>query len=207
MLEGGGGSLSLEFSLSLLLKRAAVYSSLCLFSNPDLSRPLKNHPKQFPKCTVLFADIVGFTAWSSVRDPTQVFTLLETLYNSFDQIAKKRKVFKVETIGDCYGTRKRWDMIWRNASRGHPNENIVLSLPVHSFLSSRRNWSPESATISRRHHGQVRSRLHVQDGRPGPQIRGNSGVSSILSLITIAHCRVLAFVFLWLISFPSTGKS
>lgn len=56
----------------------------------------------FPHCTVLFADIVGFTAWSSVRDPTDVFTLLESLYSSFDTIARHRKVFKVETIGDCY---------------------------------------------------------------------------------------------------------
>jgi class 3 adenylate cyclase len=31
-----------------------------------------------------------------------VFTLLETLYRAFDEIAKKRKVFKVETVGDCY---------------------------------------------------------------------------------------------------------
>lgn len=56
----------------------------------------------FPHATVMFADIVGFTAWSSVREPTQVFTLLESLYNSFDVIAKRRRVFKVETIGDCY---------------------------------------------------------------------------------------------------------
>jgi class 3 adenylate cyclase len=50
----------------------------------------------------MFADIAGFTAWSSTRDPAQVFTLLEQIYSSFDAIAKKRKVFKVETIGDCY---------------------------------------------------------------------------------------------------------
>jgi class 3 adenylate cyclase len=56
----------------------------------------------FPHTTGLFADIVGFTSWSSVGDPTQVFQLLETLYNAFDTIAKRRKVFKVETIGDCY---------------------------------------------------------------------------------------------------------
>ena len=56
----------------------------------------------FPSATVMFADIAGFTAWSSTRDPAQVFTLLETIYSSFDAIAKKRKVFKVETIGDCY---------------------------------------------------------------------------------------------------------
>jgi class 3 adenylate cyclase len=45
---------------------------------------------------------VGFTAWSSTRDPAQVFVLLETLYGAFDTIARRRRVFKVETIGDCY---------------------------------------------------------------------------------------------------------
>jgi len=34
----------------------------------------------FPHCTVMFADIAGFTAWSSEREPSQVFVLLETLY-------------------------------------------------------------------------------------------------------------------------------
>jgi class 3 adenylate cyclase len=81
----------------------------------------------FPSTTVMMADLVGFTAWSSVREPSQVFSLLETIYNAFDVIAKRRKVFKyvsfvqrltdyhgrdthhffsrhfrVETIGDCY---------------------------------------------------------------------------------------------------------
>jgi class 3 adenylate cyclase len=31
-----------------------------------------------------------------------VFELLETLYGAFDAIAKKRRIFKVETVGDCY---------------------------------------------------------------------------------------------------------
>jgi hypothetical protein len=56
----------------------------------------------FLDATVLFADISGFTAWSSVREPTQVFTLLESVYRAFDIIARRRKVFKVETVGDCY---------------------------------------------------------------------------------------------------------
>ncbi|CAJ1934430.1 unnamed protein product [Cylindrotheca closterium] len=56
----------------------------------------------FPSATVAFMDIAGFTAWSSQREPSQVFILLETIYRSFDKIATKRKVFKVETIGDCY---------------------------------------------------------------------------------------------------------
>jgi class 3 adenylate cyclase len=56
----------------------------------------------FPNTTVMFADISGFTAWSSVREPSQVFTLLETVYKAFDTNAKRRRVFKVETVGDCY---------------------------------------------------------------------------------------------------------
>ena len=43
--------------------------------------------------TVMFADVEGFTTWSSVLKPSQVFTLL---------VASRRHVFKVETVGDCY---------------------------------------------------------------------------------------------------------
>jgi class 3 adenylate cyclase len=63
------------------------------------SKPIADY---FQESTVLFADIAGFTSWSSQRSPEQVFTLLQTLFNTFDGIAKKCGVFKVETIGDCY---------------------------------------------------------------------------------------------------------
>ena len=56
----------------------------------------------FPNTTIIFADIVGFTAWSSAREPQQVFTLLETIYAAFDRVAYRHNVFKVETVGDCY---------------------------------------------------------------------------------------------------------
>jgi class 3 adenylate cyclase len=55
---------------------------------------------KFENVTVLFADLAGFTKWSSSREPEQVFELLETLYGAFDKIALRRQVFKVETIGD-----------------------------------------------------------------------------------------------------------
>lgn len=42
----------------------------------------------FPETSVLYADIAGFTSWSSAREPNQVFTLLETIYRAFDEIAK-----------------------------------------------------------------------------------------------------------------------
>jgi len=56
----------------------------------------------FPDVTILMADISGFTAWSSQREPHQVFNFLEEVFGLFDIAAKKRKVFKVETIGDLY---------------------------------------------------------------------------------------------------------
>jgi class 3 adenylate cyclase len=71
------------------------------YSDGDIleSKPIAD---LFPNTTVMFADISGFTAWSSVREPSQVFTLLETVYKAFDTNAKRRRVFKVETVGDCY---------------------------------------------------------------------------------------------------------
>jgi hypothetical protein len=56
----------------------------------------------FEETTIFFADLKGFTAWSSNRTPTDVFHLLETVYGAFDEIARQRRIFKVETIGDCY---------------------------------------------------------------------------------------------------------
>eukprot|EP00934_Nitzschia_sp_Nitz4_P003177 Nitzschia sp. Nitz4//scaffold52_size167869//51633//56242//NITZ4_002269-RA/size167869-snap-gene-0.210-mRNA-1//1//CDS//3329554014//3167//frame0 len=56
----------------------------------------------FPNCTVFFSDISGFTAWSSEREPEQVFLLLQTIFGKFDSLARKHDIFKVETIGDCY---------------------------------------------------------------------------------------------------------
>ena len=42
-------------------------------------------------------DIAGFTAWSSQREPSQVFILLEQIYGAFDEISERHRVFKVES--------------------------------------------------------------------------------------------------------------
>jgi hypothetical protein len=41
--------------------------------------------RYFPETTVLYADIAGFTSWSSRRPPEQVFILLETIYGSLTE--------------------------------------------------------------------------------------------------------------------------
>jgi len=59
-------------------------------------RPIQ---ERFAHTTVLFADIAGFTHWCSVREACHVFTLLESIYFVFDQIARDLGVYKIETIG------------------------------------------------------------------------------------------------------------
>jgi Adenylate and Guanylate cyclase catalytic domain len=49
----------------------------------------------YENTTIMFCDLVGFTAWSSGRTPSDVFFLLETVYGRFDKLAKQRGVFKV----------------------------------------------------------------------------------------------------------------
>ena len=56
----------------------------------------------FEAATVLFADLVSFTQWSSDQQPERVFTVLEAVFSEFDAAARALNVFKVETIGDCY---------------------------------------------------------------------------------------------------------
>jgi class 3 adenylate cyclase len=81
-------------------RKQAQNSAIAMMSE---SRP-KGKPiaDRFENTTIMFADIAGFTSWSSEREPEHVFELLETLYGAFDALALARSVFKVETIGDCY---------------------------------------------------------------------------------------------------------
>ena len=52
--------------------------------------------------TIMFADIVGFTAWSSTRTPFEVVSMLSELFTRFDKMCVENSVYKVHTIGDCY---------------------------------------------------------------------------------------------------------
>nr|CAA47145.1 guanylate cyclase [Homo sapiens] len=54
--------------------------------------------KKFSNVTMLFSDIVGFTAICSQCSPLQVITMLNALYTRFDQQCGELDVYKVETI-------------------------------------------------------------------------------------------------------------
>ncbi len=56
----------------------------------------------FPEVSVLFADIVGFTALSDSVSPKDLVTMLNHLFTAFDDSAHRLGIEKIKTIGDCY---------------------------------------------------------------------------------------------------------
>lgn len=71
-----------------------------------IANRLKNGEAQiadaFPSVSVLFADIVGFTAMSRALPPITILSMLDELFGAFDQAAMDLGVEKIKTIGDSY---------------------------------------------------------------------------------------------------------
>jgi class 3 adenylate cyclase len=56
----------------------------------------------FADVTVMFADIVNFTQVAEGMSPNQVFSVLNRIFSSFDELAEKYGLEKIKTIGDAY---------------------------------------------------------------------------------------------------------
>lgn len=61
-----------------------------------------NLTDEFEDVTILFADIAGFTKYSSSVSAIQVVALLKDLFTEFDKLCLDNCVYKLYTIGDCY---------------------------------------------------------------------------------------------------------
>ncbi|MBK9249071.1 MAG: tetratricopeptide repeat protein [Ignavibacteria bacterium] len=57
---------------------------------------------KYESVSVLFADVVGFTALSQRVSPEQLVSALDMIFNTFDLLAEKHGCEKIKTIGDCY---------------------------------------------------------------------------------------------------------
>ncbi|MDR3220823.1 MAG: adenylate/guanylate cyclase domain-containing protein [Candidatus Accumulibacter sp.] len=57
---------------------------------------------RFTDVSVMFADIVNFTRLTEGMSPQQVFTMLNRVFSSFDELAEKYGLEKIKTIGDAY---------------------------------------------------------------------------------------------------------
>lgn len=52
--------------------------------------------------SVVFADLVGFTAAAHDLPPEQIVGFLDSLVRAFDALAERHGVEKIKTVGDCY---------------------------------------------------------------------------------------------------------
>jgi len=56
----------------------------------------------FADVSVMFVDIVNFTRIAEGLSPQQVFSMLNRVFSSFDELAEKFGLEKIKTIGDAY---------------------------------------------------------------------------------------------------------
>lgn len=90
------------------LSRSAQESEMLLLN--ILPRPIAERLKQgeeliadeYHQASVLFADIVGFTAMTFKIGTTQMVRMLNALFAEFDRLSEQYGVEKVKTIGDNY---------------------------------------------------------------------------------------------------------
>jgi class 3 adenylate cyclase len=73
---------------------------------PSIAMQLKDEYKtiaeRYPEATVLFADIVGFAAYSAKHTPDEVVQLLDAIFLRFDWIVENLGLEKIKTVGDAY---------------------------------------------------------------------------------------------------------
>jgi class 3 adenylate cyclase/CheY-like chemotaxis protein len=67
-----------------------------------LKRSDRLQPRLYDAVTVLFCDIVGFTAYSEKHKPETVFGELERLVEQFEEIVQAHRLEKIKTVGDAF---------------------------------------------------------------------------------------------------------
>ncbi|GAB4180699.1 MAG: hypothetical protein Fur006_15190 [Coleofasciculaceae cyanobacterium] len=71
-----------------------------------IAEQLKQEPNtiadSFEEVSVLFADLVGFTEFSSRRSAHELVEFLNEIFSEFDQLVEKHGLEKIKTIGDAY---------------------------------------------------------------------------------------------------------
>jgi class 3 adenylate cyclase len=82
----------------------------------------------YQNVTLLFADIVGFTAYSAGKKPRQVVQMLSSLFTNFDKECDRLNLFKLYTIGDCYVVMGFVDS--KNRRKTHEEAHAVAQLAI-----------------------------------------------------------------------------
>ncbi|KAF5831285.1 hypothetical protein DUNSADRAFT_13341 [Dunaliella salina] len=94
--------------------------------------------------TLLFADIVEFTALSDQVHPSEVMILLSDLYHKYDRRAVELDLYTVDVVGDCY-------MCAANLVKPLPNHvNVMVEFARNIKDIANNTLSPLGTTLSTR---------------------------------------------------------
>ena len=119
--------------------------------------------ESYPETTVLFADVAGFTPWTTRTDPGRVIGLLDDLFTRFDDVATAAGVEKLKTIGDAY-------MAVAGAPLPRGDHALVVIDAARRMLSAAASW--------REAHGvELELRIGMASG---PAVGGVIGTRRIL---------------------------
>jgi len=91
---------------SLEIERQRAENLLLNILPPSIAQRLKDQntiiADDFDKVTILFADIVGFTAFSEKLSPKGLVEILNKIFSLFDNLVEEFHLEKIKTIGDAY---------------------------------------------------------------------------------------------------------
>lgn len=90
---------------------------------------------QYSNVTLLYADIVGFTAFSSGKSPRQVIEMLSRLFTDFDKECNRLNLYKLYTIGDCYVVMSITDKFNRKTVPEEANDVLQLAFSLLKTIS------------------------------------------------------------------------
>ncbi len=106
--------------------------------------------ESFESVTILFADIVGFTALAARLEPERLVAMLNEIFNAFDSVSQRAGLEKIKTIGDSYmlagGLPQR--------SNDHAERVARVALQLHPLLTQ----------VSARHEQELDLRIGIHSG-------------------------------------------
>ena len=97
-------------------------------------------------CTILFADIVGFTTMSQSLGAEKIVNTLNSIFSKFDEFCEEYDVEKIKTIGDAY-------MLASGVPNSDPNHAVKTVRMAMRMLSFVRKYPKVNSATAQRRRG------------------------------------------------------
>ncbi len=127
--------------IALLDEKRKSDNLLSVLLPDNVIHQLKKHgvyqPEKHPDASVMFCDLVGFTAISATMSPENLIQELTDIFTKFDEISAMNNVTRIKTIGDAYMAVAGLNDVQDN----HAENMVNAGLMFIDFLSMRNRTS------------------------------------------------------------------